>query len=301
MESFFDENVPLGHRELISATRKLRRQFPELAVFSVGRSVLGRSIPGYIIGCGRPAALYVGGVHALEYITSMLLVKFTGDLCQLAQDQGSAAGYDIAHLLADRSVYILPMLNPDGVELHLRGVDTAGPLRAGLLRISGGDFLHWQANAHGVDINHNFNAGYAIVKQEERANGITGPAPGRYGGTRPESEPETRALCSLCRRTFFGKAFAFHSQGEEIYWQYGPRTPRCAREMAETLAAASGYTVAQPTGMAANGGFKDWFIHVFARPGFTIEVGRGVNPLPVFEFGGIYEKLSDALVTGLFM
>jgi g-D-glutamyl-meso-diaminopimelate peptidase len=123
----------------------------------------------------------------------------------------------------------------------------------------------------------------------------------QYGGGRPESEPETQALCNLCRRMFFSRAVAFHSQGEEIYWKYGPRTPRCSYELAKKLAASCGYTVAQPEGMAAHGGFKDWFICVFARPGFTVEVGRGVNPLPLTEFEGICDKLFRMLVLGLFI
>ena len=301
MSSLFDGDAPLGYEGLCRATALLKKKYGCLLSFSIGKTVLGRNIPAYILGGGTPGVLYVGGVHALEYITSMLLLRFTGELCDSLTQCDRPAGHDIARLLRSRSVYIVPMLNPDGVEIHLHGAESAGTLRGAVRQISGGDYGSWQANARGVDLNHNFNAGFKILHEEERESGITGPAPRRYGGCRPESEPETHALCNLCRRMYFGRVYAFHSQGEEIYWRYGERTPRSALEMAKALAAAGGYTVAQPEGLAAHGGFKDWFISVFARPGFTIEVGRGVNPLPLSDFDAIYEKIFPMLMAGLFL
>ena len=301
MSSFFDENVPLDYEGLCRATMLLKKKYCCLTSFSIGKTVLGRNIPAYILGSGKPGALYVGGVHALEYITSMLLLKFTGELCEYYTSQMQIGGYDLGRLLCTQSICIIPMLNPDGVEIHLKGEESAGALGNSVQHISRGNYNAWQANARGVDLNHNFNAGFNILREEEIKSGITGPSLRQYGGCRPESEPETHALCNLCRRMFFSKAFAFHSQGEEIYWRYGERTPRTAFGMAKRLAASSGYTVAQPEGLAAHGGFKDWFISVFARPGFTIEVGRGVNPLPVSELGDIYSKIFDMLVLGLFI
>ena len=59
--------------------------------------------------------------------------------------------------------------------------------------------------------------------------------------------------------------------------------------------------MASPTGMASHGGFKDWFIESFGRPGFTIEIGRGENPLPISDFDEIYKKLAPALALALVM
>ena len=135
----------------------------------------------------------------------------------------------------------------------------------------------------------------------ERENGIDGPSPRQFGGACAESEPETRALTALCRRAQFRHVLALHSQGEEIYWQYGERTPDTARMMANILAASSGYAVAEPTGLASHGGFKDWFIEEMGRPGFTIEMGRGKNPLPLDEFEPIYEKAREMLLLAALM
>ena len=56
-----------------------------------------------------------------------------------------------------------------------------------------------------------------------------------------------------------------------------------------------------PKGMAANGGLKDWYIERFGRPGFTVEIGLGENPLPIGDFEAIYEKLKPALARAVVM
>lgn len=120
-------------------------------------------------------------------------------------------------------------------------------------------------------------------------------------GPEAESEPETRALADLCRRHSFRHVVALHSQGEEIYWQYGEHTPPQSRMMARVLGSVSGYTVAQPAATVAHGGFKDWFIDCFHRPGFTIELGRGRNPLPVSDFEPLYERTREMLALSVLL
>jgi g-D-glutamyl-meso-diaminopimelate peptidase len=299
MGDILDETIPMGYEELCEATNRLKRKYRSVQCFSIGRSVLGRKIIAYMLGAGGSPVLYVGAHHALEYLTSMALVKFTGALCEAAESGQTLCGSDVRKLLLTHCVYIIPMLNPDGVELHLHGSSTAGALREKLGRIANGDFSQWQANARGVDLNHNYNAGFKQLRQMEIEKGITGPAPRQFGGYRPESEPETHALCNLCRRLLFHRVYAFHSQGEEIYWEYGEKTPKNGYRLALALAESCGYTVASPEGLASHGGFKDWYICVFSRPGFTVEIGKGKNPLPPSELASVYEKLQHLLTLGL--
>lgn len=298
MNAVFNDHAPFGAGALQDATQKLRTAYPFFHTMTIGRSVLGRPLILYLLGQGSYKALYVGGVHALEYITSMLLVRLTERLCLSAQNKTLLQGLDTAAFLKNNAIAILPMLNPDGIEIHLHGEQTAGAAAKTILRLSGGDFSGWQANARGVDLNHNFNAGFLLLKKQEMQNGICGPAPGKFGGYRPESEPETHALCNLCRHIHFEKTIAFHSQGEELYWYYGQKTPSQAHQMAILLGNTAGYTVKHPTGMAAHGGFKDWFIQAFSRPGFTVEVGKGHNPLPVETCSAIYEQIESMMILG---
>lgn len=299
MHQIYDWARPMDYEELCLEAQRLKHEFRFVQCFSIGRSVLGRGITAFLIGTGIPSVLYVGGHHALEYLTSMELVKFINDLCgHIAADE-KMNGYNVKRILSKKSVYIIPMLNPDGVEIHLHGIESAGALREKVKRISGGDLSSWQANARGVDLNHNYNAGWQILKRMEIESGITWPSPRQFGGYRPESEPETHALCNLCRRVLFRRAFAFHSQGEEIYWEYGSHTPKNSFEMAKALAGSCGYKVSKPEGLASHGGFKDWFISVFSKPGFTVEIGLGKNPLPISGLEPIYERLKNLFLLGL--
>ena len=280
---------------------RLCRRYSFMTRFEVGRSVLGRSIWGLKLGAGEESVLYAAAFHGQEWLTALVLLRFVERLCQALDTGGSIAGIDCRKALLGRGLVVVPCVNPDGVEIALAGAQAAGDLTDEVLRISGGDLSAWNANARGVDINHNFDAGWHILRQLERAAGIDAPAPGKYGGTAPESEPETKAMADLCRRMELRSVLALHSQGEEIYWKYGERTPKGASLMARVLAMASGYELKTPEGTASHGGFKDWFIEKFDRPGFTVEMGKGANPLPLSEMETIYDRLEEMLMLGVIM
>jgi g-D-glutamyl-meso-diaminopimelate peptidase len=48
-------------------------------------------------------------------------------------------------------------------------------------------------------------------------------------------------------------------------------------------------------------GYKDWFIQEFRKPGFTIELGSGINPLPLSQFDEIYEEVLGVFLASLYM
>ena len=127
-------------------------------------------------------------------------------------------------------------------------------------------------------------------------DGVIGPAPTRYGGSYPESETESRAVANFTRQHNFRLAMAYHSQGEVIFWNYENLAPPVARRIGELFAQVSGYLLADPVGIASYAGYKDWFIGVYRRPGYTIEVGRGVNPLPIAQFDRIYNDNEEMLL-----
>ena len=64
----------------------------------------------------------------------------------------------------------------------------------------------------------------------------------------------------------------------------------------EEFARVSGYELSSPEGVASYAGYKDWFIQEWRRPGYTIEVGRGRNPLPISQFDSIYARNLDMLL-----
>ena len=265
----------------------------------IGCSALGRSIDSLTLGNGPERVLMAAAFHGQEWLTALVCLRLCEEIGEALDSGKLLAGWDMRRALRDRKIVWVPLVNPDGVQIAVHGSTMAGEY-SDMVRQAGGN-IHgrWQANARGVDINHNFNAGFAELQQAERENGIIGPCARQWGGPYPESEPETRALTRLCARLDVHHVIALHSQGEEIYWHYGDRTPPASRLMAAVMAAASGYTVASPSGLASHGGFKDWFIETYGRPGFTVELGKGENPLPLDEFETIYQKARELLVIAL--
>lgn len=289
--------IPLPDEAMVRHTmEQALSRYDFLRPMEVGNTVLERKIQGVTLGDSAETVLFVAGVHGSEWITTLTLLKFFSNFCDAYAQGGELSGVDVKRALRGKGVAFIPCLNVDGVEIALHGAKAALSNRALVERLSRGDTDHWQANARGVDLNHNFDAGWETLHRMEQEQGINGPASRQYGGTHPESEPETAALTALCRRVPFRHAMALHSQGQEIYWEYGDRTPPRSRLMAGVMAASSGYLAAQPEGLASHGGFKDWFIEAFGRPAFTVELGRGQNPLPASDLSPIYERVEEMLL-----
>ena len=277
----------------------LNKSFDSITVADCGKSALGKTIFGLVIGEGNENILYVGGTHGLEWITSLLLLRFTGNLAKAYENKGSVRGFNVTDILKNKRLIIIPELNPDGIDISLTGEEGCGIYKQQNLAICNGDFSGWSANARGVDINHNFNADWYTLREKEEKNNIFGPSPGRYGGRYPESEPETKAITRLCRNIDISLLVTFHSQGEEIYYEYGNNTPEKSLYIAKMLSAVTDYTLVKNEGLASSGGLKDWFIEEFGKPAFTVEVGKGKNPLPLTDFDKIYRRLEVMMITSL--
>lgn len=246
----------------------------------IGQSVQGREIPVLTLGQGRRQILYLCSTHATESIAGNVILAFAKEL--LTQDSVGA--------LRRNTLHILPLLNPDGVEIAQGRIDEADRARLVFFNDGSDDFTHWQANARGVDLNHNFDADFARGKALEREQDICGPSATRYGGKEPFSEPETQAVRDFIVKEDIDVLFALHTQGEEIY-----PAGRGSLPMARIFAKASGYAVSEPEGIASCRGAKDWFCKTFDRPGFTVELGKGENPLPMSDAKGIWRKCRELL------
>ena len=220
----------------------------------------------------------------------LFLEQFSSALSQNTNYSISSA----RNALFGKTLVIIPISNPDGYEIARAGAATAGNSADFVRAIAGDtDLKYWNANVRGIDLNHNFDAGFEQMKEIEKNDGITGPAPRRYGGESPESKPETRALADYCRNNFVAQLLAVHSQGEEIYWQFGDNTPEKSYRLVQLYATASGYMATAPAPGASCAGYKDWFVQDYGRPGFTLEIGKGENPLDPLDCFGIYDKLTE--------
>lgn len=287
---------PPNYDAYIKKLCELKREFPFLNITSIGKSVLSREICGIAIGNEQNATLFVGAFHSQEWLTCTLLVRYLEHVALSKKQKTTICGHFVDESLKQRGLFLVPMINPDGVSIALEGADSAGRLKDSVLSIMSKSQKSWQANARGVDLNHNFNAGFDELKQLERGAGINTPSPRQYGGEYPHSEPETMAMVRLINERYFETAYAFHSQGEEIFYEYGLHTPPKGYYLAELLARTSGYKLVKNDGLYSHGGFKDYFIDKCHRPGFTIEIGKGENPLPIDNLEDIFKGLLETLL-----
>ena len=286
-------DIPYSYGVLARNVQGLKARYPFLRVGTAGASVLGRTLYVLRLGSGRRQVFYNAAHHALEWITSPVLMKFAEDFLRAYALGKPLAGYDVRALWEECTIWLVPMVNPDGVDLVINGLSPRNPYHNRLIRWNGGsgDFSRdWEANVRGVDLNHNYNAAWRESKRAEAALGITGPGPTRYSGPYPVSEPETRAVVNFTRNHDLRLVMAYHAQGRVIYWNFQNLAPAEARTIGGNLSRISGYALDEATGVASYAGYKDWFIQDFRRPGYTVEVGEGKNPLPVSQFPQIYAE-----------
>lgn len=266
--------------EILKATDKIKAGI-------IGRSILGRDIEYYKFGNGRKNILIVGAHHAMEYITSSAIYDFLFYISDKLTRGGILYDVNIEFLQQKFTYWLIPCLNPDGVELHLGGGKNS-PLYEREVRMNGSDdFSMWQANSRGVDLNHNYDYRFYDYKKSEAASSIF-PGCTRYSGEYPESEPETKSLANFVRIIKPEIILSLHTQGEELF--YMPRTER-VRKIAERIAKTMNYSINYPTGYAEYGGLCDYTGATLGIPSFTVELGRGKNPIPYSELSVICEKL----------
>ncbi|WZL71910.1 M14 family metallopeptidase [Clostridiaceae bacterium 35-E11] len=294
-----DTNIDYTYEIMERDIRGLKARYPFLEVGVAGQSVLGKNLYYIKLGNGPNQVFYNGAHHALEWITSPVLMKFIENFSKAYVAETNIRGYDVRDIWDQSTIYIMPMVNPDGVNLVLNGLQRDNPFYDELIAWNNGstDFSrNWQANIRGVDLNHNYDALWELSKAAEPEYGVFGPGPTRFSGPYPESEPESKAVADFTRSHNFRLVLAYHSQGEVIYWNFENLAPPVARRIGELFAQVSGYTLEEIYGIGSYAGYKDWFIDKYRRPGYTIEVGKGRNPLPISQFDKIYNDNEELLL-----
>lgn len=284
------------YRERQDCIKRLCQKYKFLTSFTIGKSCMGKEITALKIGKSDSYALITGATHGSERITATVLLMFIEQLCRAFVNNGSIEGLNVRRGMRGRGLIIVPCVNPDGCDISLLGAKACGEKAQYIGNLCRNNFKKWNANFRGVDINHNFDADWEELRKKEISLGVVAPGPTRFGGYKPHSEPETLALVNLCRTVSIRHTVALHSQGEVIYWTFGDQKPPRSQKMAEIMATTSGYALDVPISIATGGGFKDWFIKEFNRPGFTVEIGKGENPLPAKDTFSLYKRIRELLI-----
>jgi g-D-glutamyl-meso-diaminopimelate peptidase len=275
---------------------QLQEVYPFIKVETIGKSVLGKPIQEIRFGKGTKKVHFDASFHANEWITSGVLMMLVNQFLLSLTNSMPIRGLQTMPLYQAADLSIVPMVNPDGVNLVING--PPAEVREEVIRINKGstDFTGWKANIRGVDLNNQFPAKWEVEKERKEEKE---PAPRDFPGTAPLTEPESIAMANLARERQFDRLLAFHTQGEEFYWGYEGMEPPESRVLAAEFARVSGYQSVQYIDSYA--GYKDWFIKEFRRPGFTIELGKGINPLPLSQFDEIFQKVLGIFLAAMYV
>jgi hypothetical protein len=171
-------------------------------VVSIGTSVRGRSIYATYFGYGSKKIVFFASMHGSEANTKSTLDRLISDLYTYR-----------ARIPTDKTIIVIPTLNPDGIANKSR------------------------FNAHGVDLNRNFDSSSWVSGTYFLKNYYpTG------GGTYPFSEPESIAIRNLLSRENPYLTISYHSAAGYVI----PTNTSRGLNAAGIYSRLSGYTYTPP-------------------------------------------------------
>ena len=295
-------DIPLTSARNDEIITQLAQTYPFIRTQELTRTAFGRPVRAMIMGNGPRKVIYTAAHHANEWITGYILLKFAEELAQAMQDGGRVWGVSAQTIADAATIYMVPMVDPDGVDL-VTGAIEPGTLEYELARRLGENYPQipfpdgWKANLMGVDLNLQYPAGWLQARQIKFSQGFTKPGPRDFVGRAPLGQLESRALAGYTQTVDPALVLAYHTQGQVIYWKFKDVFVPGAQALAEEFSRISGYALEETPYESAWAGYKDWFIQDFRRPGFTIEAGSGENPLPLSQFDEMYRRNIGILVT----
>ena len=294
--------IPITAQSCDRMIQEIVQMYPFCRTEVITSTAFQRPLRTLVIGTGPRKVIYTAAHHANEWITSLVLLKFAEDFAEAIQTGGRIFDRDAKELAQAVTIYMVPMVDPDGVDLVV-GAIQPGDIQFELAQRLAQNYPNipfpdgWKANLLGVDLNLQYPAGWLQAREIKFSQGFTQPGPRDYVGRAPLNQLESRALAGYTEYIDPALVLAYHAQGKEIYWQFRDYLVPGAEELGQKLAQVSGYTLANVPEESAYAGYKDWFIQNFRKPGYTVEVGQGENPLPLSQFDEIYRDNLGILVT----
>ena len=254
----------------------------------------GRGVYDIILGDinGENQILIFGAMHAREYITVQVVMRQLCESIDALNGYGETyRGKNSAELLQGITIHFVPNSNPDGVAISQFGLNDIQNISIrNQIAAIGGDYEQWKANARGVDLNRNFDAGW------HEFIGSPYPSAERYKGNFPGSEPESAALIRLTENYHIKRAISYHTCGALIYWYYKQTGAVLieSQKFANEISSVTGYPLDGDYTAVDAAGYKDWAVYKSGIPSITIEVGAesGIYENPVNQkfFGEIWRR-----------
>lgn len=289
-----------SYEDMMGDVQLLEMLYPEdFSTETLAQTADGRQVQLLVVGDPQAGKkIFVNaGIHGREYITSQLVMKQTAVFLEHLRDGDSYKEQPYRSLMDDCAVYVVPMVNPDGISISQQGMEgiLTETVRENVERIAALDgqtleedyLTKWKSNGNGVDLNRNFDALW-----EEYQDPAGHPSADHYKGTSPGCEAESAALISLTREQQFLRTISYHTQGSVIYWYFAQEGELYEKTLAfgERISRLTGYSLDSNYEALDPAGYKDWAIASEKIPSLTIEVGRETSPVPWEQMEEIWNR-----------
>lgn len=284
-----------NYKEMTSALDDLEKTYSKIMKkSSIGKTLEGREIWAMHITssaaarnsnsedtfAAKPGIVFMGNHHAREHVSAeipLMLIEFLG--------KNYDTDTNVKRLVDTRDIYIIPMVNPDGVEYDIS---------TGKYKSHRKNMRKTADDGFGVDLNRNYD--YKWGGQGASAD----PESETYRGPNAFSEPETQAIRDfVVSHPNLNVLLSFHTFSELILYPWGYRKAGLDNNkdkaafvaMANKMAGWNNYTPEQSSELyIACGDTVDWAYgwsltnrssRIFA---FTFEL----SPKDMWFSGGFY-------------
>jgi murein tripeptide amidase MpaA len=255
-------------RELLA----LQNSYSQIArVIDLGDSLEGRNIYALKISDNvyqdeqEAEVFFVGCHHAREWISvevPFLLGKY------LVENYDTNS--QVKDLVDQCEIWIIPLLNPDGLEYSIHF------------------YRYWRKNrrdngngSFGVDPNRNYSYNWGLDNEGSSPSSFSDV----YRGPAAFSEPETQVIRDLFTERNFQAVISYHSYSQVILYPWGyTNQPTAEDQLLDQIAASmSGLMLAVNGTLYAygqagedlyltNGGMIDWSFGTYNIPSYTLEL-----------------------------
>ena len=203
------------HDEIYAEFDRMMERYPDLISKNLeGNSIENRPIYSYCIGnraCfsdnNFPQVLITALHHAREPGSIFTVLYYFWDLLKRADSGDELALY----MLRNRHIFIIPVLNPDGVIYNETNSPDGGGLWRKNRRIN-------SDSTYGVDLNRNYGPEFAWNSPNEGSS-LEGKND-TYRGTAPFSEPETQCIRNFLNGKLIKTGVNYHTFANAVFYPY---------------------------------------------------------------------------------
>ena len=279
--------------EIYQQMNRIREYAPDIVSFSdtIGYTSENRPILAWHITSSKSdtnATLLTALHHAREPGGATTLLYFLWEFIEKVKSGNQEENY----LINNRVLTVVPCVNPDGYAFNQSQKPNGGGL--------------WRKNRKniGANIGVDLNRNYGPLEYWDAPNGgsSTDPNSDVYRGPEPFSEPETKALKSLCEKHEYDCILNYHTYSNLLIYPFAAlssETPDSSafRGFAADAARYNRYSAGrdlETVGYTTRGNSDDWAYDAHGAFAFTPEVGAyndGFWPSPSRILGHAKENL----------